>query len=206
MRLVGLYISPFVRRVAIALNYYGFNFDRVEASVVDGRDEIGKYNGLVRVPALELEDGLVLIDSHQILAELDRRVGQERALLPQQPENLQSFGQMLAYLTGSLEKTVAYFYETKRRPQEKVWQDWAIRCLDQSVGGLLSAEDLAKCSGVSSDFLFEDRITHADIAAVLAYEALASAAPNRINVETCPRISSLFGRLARADEFLSTVP
>ena len=81
-----------------------------------------------------------------------------------------------------------------------------MRCLDQSVGGLLAAEALSERSASRNEFLFEDRITHADIAAVLAYEALAIAAPDRINPQTCPRIFSLFTRLARTDEFSSTVP
>jgi glutathione S-transferase len=206
MKLVGVYISPFVRRVAIALNHYGIAFERIEASVVDGRDEIAKYNGLVRVPSLILDDGTVLIDSHQILADLDRQAGPEKSLAPRLEHTLRPYGQMLALLTGALEKMVATFYETRRRPEDKIWPQWAQQCAAQAVGGVLAAERAAPDALIVDGYLFEDRMTHADIAAVLAYGALSDAVPDQVNAEQCPKLSALHGRLAGTPQFADTHP
>jgi glutathione S-transferase len=81
MRLVGRFLSPFVRRVAIALELYGLQYEHVNLSVVDDRDAITAVSKLSRIPCLVLDDGETLIDSHQILAEFDRQVGPERAML-----------------------------------------------------------------------------------------------------------------------------
>lgn len=54
MRLIGAPISPFVRRVAVALEFYGYKYEHVKASVVDARGTVGSFNKLVRVPSIEL--------------------------------------------------------------------------------------------------------------------------------------------------------
>jgi glutathione S-transferase len=117
MRLVGAFISPFVRRVAVALNVLELPFEHEALSVVENRSEISSYNDLVRVPSLVLDDGEVMIDSNQILAELDRMVGPERALCPRQLDSLRAYGQILAYATGALEKFVATRFRGGRRKQ-----------------------------------------------------------------------------------------
>jgi glutathione S-transferase len=206
MKLVGVYISPFVRRVAIALNHYGMPFERIEASVVDGRDEIAKFNGLVRVPSLILDNGTVLIDSHQILADLDRQVGQGKSLAPKAEATLRPYGQMIALLTGALEKVVATFYETRRRPDDKIWPQWAQQCATQAMGGVLAAERASPEALSTGGYMFEGRITHADIAAVLAYGALTGAMPDHVNNASCPKLAALHDRLAITPNFASTAP
>lgn len=204
MKLVGVYVSPFVRRVAIALNLYGMAFEQIAASVVDGRETIGHFNGLVRVPALVLDDGEVLIDSHQILAELDRQVGPDRAMVPHDATLLRSYGQMVALLTGSLEKAVATFYESRRRPTDKIWPDWAKQCHDQAIGGALAAEARADDAVLSDGFLFGGRLTHADIAATLVIEMLSQL--GGLEPALVPKLTSLAHRLGATSAFSSTRP
>jgi glutathione S-transferase len=206
MKLVGLYISPFVRRVAIALHIYGIDFEHVAASVVTARDLIVNYNGLVRVPSLEMDDGDVLVDSHQILAELDRLAGPERSLSVRDAGLLRPYGQMLAFLTGALEKQVAAFYETGRRPPDKIWAAWADQCVAQALGGLGAAEDLADTAVLSGSFLFENRLTHADVAAVLAFEAITARMPIEFAAQRFPKLAALSARLAPTSPFLLTDP
>jgi glutathione S-transferase len=90
-------------------------------SVVDYRTALDAIHGLSRIPCPVLEDGEVLVDSHQVLADLDRQVGPERALVPREPAAQRAHGQMIALSTGSLEKTVALVYEIARRPKDKDW-------------------------------------------------------------------------------------
>ncbi|MFT5776854.1 glutathione S-transferase N-terminal domain-containing protein, partial [Hyphomonas sp.] len=71
MILVGMYDSPFVRRVGIALRLYGIAYEHRAWSVFGDAMKIMAYNPLVRVPTLVLDDGEALIDSAAILDALD---------------------------------------------------------------------------------------------------------------------------------------
>lgn len=80
MILIGQYDSPFVRRVGIALTLYELPFEQRPWSVFGDGEKIAPLNPLVRVPTLELDDGLVLVESHAMLDYLDGLVSAERAL------------------------------------------------------------------------------------------------------------------------------
>ena len=82
MILIGQYDSPFVRRVAVTLNHYHMPFTRNPLSVFGNKKEVQAINPLLRVPALILETGEVLVDSHAIIDHLDQMAGAPRALTP----------------------------------------------------------------------------------------------------------------------------
>ncbi len=82
MLLIGMYDSPFVRRVAISLKLCGIAFEHGDWSVGADFERIRQYNPLVRVPTLVLDDGEVLLESQALLDYLDELVGPQRALLP----------------------------------------------------------------------------------------------------------------------------
>jgi glutathione S-transferase len=206
MRLVGAFISPFVRRVAVALNVLELPFEHEALSVVENRSEISSYNDLVRVPSLVLDDGEVMIDSNHILAELDRMVGPERALCPRQLDSLRAYGQILAYATGALEKFVAAFYEVSRRPPETVWPEWAARCKAQAIGGLMAMEARAPEGLGDGAYFSEGRLTHADIAAVIAYQTGVRTDPGAVNPASLPRLARLTTALGPTPAFAATSP
>jgi len=52
MKLIGGFGSPFVRRVAVSLNFLGFDWDQEAISAFDNPDPVRKHNPLVRVPTL----------------------------------------------------------------------------------------------------------------------------------------------------------
>ena len=72
MILYGQYDSPFVRRVAVAMNHYGMPFERRVLSVFQDFEAMLAVNPLGKVPVLEFDDGAVLADSRAILDYLDR--------------------------------------------------------------------------------------------------------------------------------------
>ena len=82
MILIGQYDSPFVRRVAVALELWGVDFDHRPWSVWADADQLAAFNPMRRVPTLVLDDGEVLIESSAILDALDEMVGPARAMLP----------------------------------------------------------------------------------------------------------------------------
>lgn len=63
MRLVGQLDSPFVRRVAVSMTLLGLPFERERSSVFGNFADVSRINPLGRVPALVLDDGMILVDS-----------------------------------------------------------------------------------------------------------------------------------------------
>ena len=82
MLLIGMFDSPYVRRVAISMRRLGLPFEHRNWSVGADFDRIRAYSPLGRVPVLVLEDGTSLVESAAILDALDDLAGPSRALLP----------------------------------------------------------------------------------------------------------------------------
>jgi len=73
VKLIGRYMSPFVRRVGISLHLLDIPFANEPLSVLTDSLKIREYSPLGRVPALVLDDGRVLIDSNAILDHFDQQ-------------------------------------------------------------------------------------------------------------------------------------
>ncbi|MEY4502654.1 MAG: hypothetical protein RIS52_2544 [Pseudomonadota bacterium] len=110
MKLIGQFDSPFVRRVGVALDLYGLDFEHLPWSSFGDSDKFVQHNPLKRVPTLILESGEALIDSGAILGVLDERVGPERALIPEMGPARWAAFQRIALITGAADKAVSFFY------------------------------------------------------------------------------------------------
>lgn len=172
MILIGMYDSPFVRRVAIAMALYGFDFEHRPWSVFRDADLVARYNPLIRVPILVLDDGQTLVDSSAILDALDDLAGPERALVPADGAERRDPLRVCALACGIGDKVVSLIYERAVHARET--PAWVERC-ERQIGGtldLLENERRAR----ASRWWFGDSIGHADIAVAcvltLAVEAL----------------------------------
>ncbi|MGQ0697148.1 MAG: glutathione S-transferase family protein [Panacagrimonas sp.] len=174
MILIGMFDSPYVRRVAVSLRLLGFDFEHRNWSVGKDIDQIRQYNPLGRVPTLVLDDGEALVDSGAILDYLDDHVGPERALLPARGETRRRALKLMAIATGAADKGVAQLYERAFRPEDKRHEPWVARCRAQMEGGLAELDRVA--STTESDWLLGWRLTQADItvtaASTFLHEAL----------------------------------
>jgi glutathione S-transferase len=160
MNLIGQYDSPFVRRVALALRFYGIPFEHTPWSTFGDAEKIALYNPLMRVPTLVLDDGEVIIESTAILDYLDEISGPSRALIPDCGHVRREVLHICALATGLGDKAVSLLYERVLRGEES--QRWVSRCRAQIAGVLESLEeDRARHK---TRFWFGDQITHADIA------------------------------------------
>lgn len=83
MKLVGMLDSPYVRRVAIALDLYGVDFEQQSLSVFSTFAEFARINPVVKAPTLVLDDGTVLMDSSLILDYFESLAPADKKLLPQ---------------------------------------------------------------------------------------------------------------------------
>lgn len=198
MILVGQLDSPFVRRVAIALHHYRLPFERRVISAYDDFDALLALNPLGTVPALQLEDGTVLTESHLILDHLDRLAGPQRALLPADPEPRARLLAHLAVAVGLAEKAVSFRTETVRRPAAKQVTPHVDRLRVQIAATLGWLEAHTRRDG----FIAGDALTHADIASAVAMTFIANKNPEHLAPEDAyPRLLAHRERCEALDAF-----
>src|SRR5690349_24697681 len=82
MLLVGMFDSPYVRRVALSMRTLGIPFEHANWSIGKDQARIAELNPLGQVPTLVLDNGEVLVESLVIVDYLDQLVGPARALTP----------------------------------------------------------------------------------------------------------------------------
>jgi len=136
MILIGMFDSPFVRRVAISMNFLGVRFEHRSWSVGKDFELIRQFNPLGRVPTLVQDDGDTLIESAAILDFLDESADPARALMPRSGEARREALRVIAIAVGAAEKGVAQVYETAFRPPEKRYRPWVERCHTQMHAAL----------------------------------------------------------------------
>lgn len=191
MILIGQYDSPFVRRVGIALTLYGLPFTHRPWSTFGEAEKISPYNPLIRVPALVLDNGEVLIESHAILDYLDSLVPEDSAMFPKtEPARHQAL-KVTSLATGLGDKAVSLFYE--KRLHKDVSEVWVNRCRSQMIAALAALE--TDRAGRPGDYWFDNRIGHADIAVAAVLRFVAEAHPSLIPMGDFPALNAQAARL-----------
>jgi glutathione S-transferase len=174
MLLIGMFDSPFVRRVAITMKLLEIPFEHANWSIGRDFDRIREYNPLGRVPTLITDNGEQLMESSAILDYLDERAGPERALLPRVGAERRQALNFMAMATGAAEKGVLQVYERVFRPEQKRHQPWIDRCRVQ-MSGSLAAIDRHLGERGASQWLVGKRMTQADISVVCVFTFLSDA-------------------------------
>jgi glutathione S-transferase len=160
MILIGMFDSPYVRRVAVSMQWLDIPFTHRDWSVGKDFERIREFNPLGRVPTLVLDDGEVLAESAAMLDHLDERVGPEQALLPASGPRRRAALQLMALATGAADKAVLQIYEMVFRPAEKRHEPWLDRCRLQ-VGATLAVLE-RKAGEIGNAWLLGEAPTQAD--------------------------------------------
>nr|AQQ74823.1 hypothetical protein [uncultured bacterium] len=197
MLLIGMFDSPFVRRVAISMKLLDLPFEHANWSVGKDFDRIREYNPLGRVPTLVTDDGEKLMESAAILDYLDERVGPERALLPRSGPDRRRALNLMAMATGAAEKGVQQVYERIFRPENKRHEPWLHRCRTQMSGALAAIDRHLGERGLAQ-WLVGKRMTQADITTVCVYTFLN----DTLKVAADPVVYQSLGTLAARCEAL----
>ncbi|MFT3807866.1 glutathione S-transferase family protein [Arenimonas sp.] len=168
--LIGMFDSPFVRRIAVSLDALGLPFEHRNWSVGRDFDRIREFNPLGRVPTLVLDSGEALIESSMILDHIDHQVGADRALLPMRGAARGDALRVMALATGAVDKALLIVMERVFRPAEKFHEPFVARCRLQLQGALAAIESLCAARGARG-WLIGETMTQADItfACFLAY-------------------------------------
>jgi glutathione S-transferase len=197
MLLIGMFDSPFVRRVAVSMKLLDLPFEHGNWSVGRDLERIREYNPLGRVPVLVTNGGERVFESSSILDYLDELVGPERALLPRSGAERRLALRLMALATGAADKGVQQVYEDVFRPEQKRHQPWLDRCRAQTASGLAAIDRYLGERGVSQ-WLIGKRMTQADITVVCAFTFLNDA----LGVAEDPVMFQSLSTLARRCESL----
>jgi glutathione S-transferase len=198
-KLVGMLDSPFVRRVAIALEQYGLEYENLSISVFRNADEFARYSPLKRAPTLVLENGEVLVDSHLILEHLDELAPPELCLTPRDPAPRLACRQIVGVAAGLADKAVSAFYEMKWHPAEHRNQQLLERNRAQLADSLAWLESRAPRTFVAGDGL-----SHADVMVGAAVRFTRDALPDFADFAPAPAVRAWCERLEALPLFQKT--
>jgi glutathione S-transferase len=84
MKIIGSYVSPYVRKVLVCMELKGLDYEVDPITPFFGNDEFRRLSPLCRIPVL-IDDAFVLTDSSVIAEYLDEQFPEPR-LLPREPK------------------------------------------------------------------------------------------------------------------------
>jgi glutathione S-transferase len=203
MLLIGMYDSPYVRRVAISMQCLGLPYEHRDWSVGADFERILQYSPLGRVPVLVTDDGVGLSESSAILDALDDTVGPQRALLPPTGPSRREALRLISLAIGAQEKGRDQLYERMVRPPEKFHEPWVARCRDQMHGALGEIERTCRQRGAGT-WLVDDRYTQADISVACICTMLGESLGIFAGAHPYPALKALVDRCESLPEFRAT--
>ena len=117
--------SPFGRKIRIAASVLGLDREiAIEpADTGNPSDTVRRQNPLGKIPALVLEDGMVLFDSRVILEYLDHRAGGGR-IVPTDASARFAALRLQALADGIMDASILLIYEGRWRPADRHEPKW----------------------------------------------------------------------------------
>lgn len=201
MKLIGRNHSPYVRRVAVALQMAGVAYDQEFWGLFSDADLIRTVSPMRRVPALVLDDGAVLVDSAAILDYLADLHGPEAIGLPATGPARHAVTQVVAWALACVEKMIAAAQEKGNRTPEMIQHDLIGRIEAQAHVGFAELE-----RRLAGDWFVGDRLTQGDAMAVITVSFAGIFAPGLIQPGQYPRLQALVARTEELAPFQATFP
>jgi glutathione S-transferase len=192
MKIVGSYVSPYVRKVLACLNLKGLTYEIDPITPFFGNDEYARLSPLRRIPVL-VDGDFSICDSSVVCAYLDEAYP-ERPLLPADPRDRAKARWLEEYADTRLGDVFIWglFYQKVVRPA--VWGEPT----DEERVARVLAEDIPATLGYletqlpASGFLFGE-IGLADIA-IASFFRNAAYAGFEVDAERWPRTAGFVER------------
>ena len=206
MKLYGSFGSPFTRRVGTTLLLYNLKHEHLvlRANVPEELEQLKKINPLARIPALETDDGMALVDSVTILYYLERWVGPDGALTPSTGAVRTQMLSLIGIGAGAAEKSVSCYYEegvNAKRPADKIYRPWVDKMYEQTKDGLEAVESMVK-----GPWIMGNKITQADVSLVCFFDFIVKHRPETAPQLNCPNLEKISKKANLMVEFSSTIP
>ena len=197
MRLIGMLDSPYVRRVAVSLEFLGIPFEHESVSVFSTYTQFRGINPVVKAPTLVCDDGEVLMDSSLILQFIEAAHGKAGMLWSHDPLTLQHQMRAVGLALAACEKAAQYIYERNLRPVEFQYDPWLARVQQQLH---------AACAGLEAQFqehpvLLEAAYSQAIIASAVAWQFIQAMLGDLVPAREHPRLAALSARMEATPEF-----
>ena len=201
MRLIGMLDSPYVRRVAIALQLLEIPFEHDPLSVFSTFDQFSRINPVVKAPTLVCDDGTVLMDSGLIIDYLETVAG--RSLWPAAgAERLRAL-RVAGLAMAACEKVVQIVYEHHLRPAEKLHAPWLDRVHRQMLAALTALDAELAQHPLAAD---EKSLTQAGLSAAIAWRFMQIKLETPMADSVCPALAAHSARAEALPAFAATPP
>ena len=194
LKLIGSYLSPYTRRVAVSLNALDQPYEFEVVSVMTEQHKVQAHNPVIRIPVVLMPDGEVLIESYAILDEIDQRVGPDKALVPPSGASRRLVMQTTALALACMEKAQWAFYEGRFRPENKVHEPWVRHNDNQVMGGLRFLDALAAKLDPGDWLAGTSKISQADITATVVCSCINLTRPHLNLVNEYPNLVKFTSR------------
>jgi glutathione S-transferase len=189
MQLVGMLVSPYVRRVAVALIAARVPFEHKPISLFRHVDAFSATNPLLKAPTLVTDDQVTLVDSSLILDYLLASHPAMSALVSGSPVARPRALRLAGLALVVTEKAVQRHYERALRPAEKQHQPWVDRVMGQLHAGLSALDrELPKDGWIAGD------LGLADIAAVCAFGFASTAIGDLVDLSPYETLAEFSAR------------
>jgi glutathione S-transferase len=203
MQLIGYLESPFVRRVAITMQFLGIEYTHRELSIFREYETFRTINPMVKVPTLLLDNGQVLSDSTLIIDYLESQLARRR-LMPAHGEDYPVALHLTSAALVAMEKVAQLIYETSQRPAELQYEPWIERLEQQLEGATRLMESaVAACAQSADKWLFGNELTQADISIAVAWRFMQHIDRVALGPKDYPALAAFSARAEALPEFLA---
>ena len=201
MRLIGMLDSPYVRRVAIALQLLDIPFEHAPLSVFGTFEQFSRIDPVVKAPTLVCDDGTVLMDSALIVDYLEALAG--RSLWPAGLAERTRALRVVGLAMAACEKVVQIVYEHHLRPAEKLHAPWLDRVHRQLLAALTALDAELAQHPLAAD---EKSLTQAGLSAAIAWRFMQIKLETPIADAACPALAAHSARAEALPAFMATPP
>lgn len=189
--------SPFVRKVAITLDFLGLPFEHSSVSVFRHFDRFQQLNPVVKAPTLICDDGTVLMDSSLIVQYAESTLPASATLWSQdQPARRAEF-RAVSLAHAACDKAAQLVYEQNLRPKDFQYEPWMRRVTTQLQAAMAGLErELA-----NHEASFTRERSHATIAAAIAWQFTQSMLADLLPAAAHPELGRLSARMEATATF-----
>jgi glutathione S-transferase len=198
MQLIGMLDSPYVRRVAVSLQFLGLPFQHRSLSVFRTFEQFRSINPVVKAPSLVCDDGTVLMDSTLILDYAESLADPGRSLMPAGIKERQHALRLIGLALAACEKSVQIIYEHDLRPAEKWHEPWLGRVTGQLLAAYQALEQELSRGGLQTS---RGTINQAGIAAAVAWHFTRAMLPETVAAPTFPALERFSAAAEQLAEF-----
>jgi len=202
MRLIGMLDSPYVRRVAISLEFLGVPFEHESVSVFSTFDQFRGINPVVKAPTLVCDDGEVLMDSSLVLQYVEATRPRIESLWPKDALEYQHDVRAVSLALAACEKSVQIVYERNLRPAAAQHEPW----IERVTGQVLAAYGALEQEVRRRSEAFRNPRSQASITAAVAWQFTQSMIASVVPASGHPGLVELSRRMEQTPQFLKYPP